>query len=171
MKAIMFLLTLLALPNAMLSAPADDLRHNQRARRVAMEQFRAGSPANALSHLQQNLRPEPGPGGDQTSLPQNLIEIAGDFYNRRELRLAREATLQAHHAAEPVLAGRSAASAVRRAHLHASLGVLYENVLFDLTTALACYDAALALHPTDTLSRGRRAVTAGKLQRRSGGAR
>jgi hypothetical protein len=171
MNAIVLLLTLFALPNAVLSAPADDLRHNQRARRVAMDQFRAGSPAHALTHLGQNLRPEAGAGGAQTALPQSLIEIAGDFYNRRELRFAREAALHAHQAAEPVLAGRSAASPVRRAHLYASLGVLYETVMFDLTTALACYDAALALHPTDTLSHGRRAATAGKLQRRNGGVR
>lgn len=171
MKATLFLLTLFVLTTATFSAPAADFRHNQRARRAAMDLFRAGSPANALSHLQQNLRPETGAGGDQTALPQNLIEIAGDFYNRRELRLAREATLHAHQAAEPVLAGRSAATTQRRAQLYASLGLLYESVLFDPTTALACYDAALGLHPTDTLSLTRRAATAGKLQRRNGGAR
>lgn len=171
MKATVLLLTLFAMPTALPSAPADDFRHNQRVRRIAMDQFRAGSPANALSHLRQNLRPEPGAGGDQTALPQNLIEIAGDFYNRRELRLAREATLQAQQAAEPVLAGRSAATASRRAQLSASLGVLYESVLHDLTTALACYDAALTLQPTDTLNRNRRDATAGKLQRHNGGAR
>lgn len=171
MKSIVFLLTLFALPTAVLSGPLDDLRHNQRARRAAIDQFRAGSPANALSHLRQNLRPEPGAGGDETALPQNLIEIAADFYNQRELRLAREVAQYAHQAAEPVLAGRSNATTQRRAQLYASLGLLYETVLFDLTTALACYDAALVLHPAETLSVGRRAATAGKLQRRNGGAR
>lgn len=171
MKATVFLLTFFVLPTVILSAPTDDLRHNQRTRRVAIEQFRAGSPANALSHLRQNLRPEPGAGGDQTALPQNLIAIAADFYNHRELRLAREAALHAHQAAEPVLAGRSTATTHRRAQLYASLGLLYETVLFDLTTALACYDAALGLHPADTLSLSRRAATAGRLQRRNGGAR
>lgn len=171
MKAIVFLLSLFALPAAVPAGPVDDFRHNQRARRVAIDQFRAGAPANALSHLRQNLRPEPGAGGDQTALPQNLIEIAGDFYNRRELRLAREAALLAHEAAKPVLAGRSAATTQHRAQMYAALGLLYETVLFDLSTALTCYDAALGLHPTDTLSLGRRAATAGKLQRRNGGAR
>jgi hypothetical protein len=171
MKATVFLFTLFALPTAVPAGPVDDFRHNQRARRVAIDHFRAGSSANALSHLRQNLRPEPGAGGDQTALPQNLIEIASDFYNHRELRLAREAALHAHQAAEPVLAGRSAATVHRRAQLYASLGLLYESVLFDLTNALACYDAALALHPTDPLSLDRRAATVGKLQRRNGGAR
>lgn len=171
MKAITLLFTLLTLPFVAWSAPKDDLRHNQRTRRAAMELFRSGSTANALSHLRQNLRLEAVTGGDQTTLPQNLIEIAGDFYNRRELSLAREAILQAHLAAEPVLAGLSAASSQRRAQLYASLGVLHESVLFDLTTALACYDAALTLQPADPVSRSRRALAAAKLQRRNGGAR
>jgi len=171
MKATVFLFILFALPTAVLSGPLDDSRHNQRTRRVAIDQLRAGAPANALAHLRQNLRPEPGAGGDQTALPQNLIEIAGEFYNRRELRLARESILLAHQAAEPVLAGRSTATAHRRAQLYASLGLLYETVLIDLTTALACYDSALGIHPSDTLSLSRRASTVGKLQHRTGGAR
>lgn len=164
-------LLVLGQPVAMSSAPPEDLRQNQRARRVAIEFFRAGSLGAAISHLRQNLRPEPAPGGDQTTLPQNLIEIAGEFYNRRELAHAREATLQAHLAAEAVLAGRTTATGQRRAQLYASIGALYESVRFDLATALACYDAALALQPGDPLVRSRRAAILDKQRRRTGGAR
>jgi hypothetical protein len=107
MKAFTLLLTLLLLPFDAWSAPRDDLRHNQRVRRAAMELFRSDSTASALSHLRRTLRPEAAAGGDQTTLAQSLIEIAGEFYNRRELPLARQAALQAQLAAEPILAGRS----------------------------------------------------------------
>jgi len=171
MKALTLLLALLLLPSAAWSAPRDDLRHNQRAWRAAMEFFRRDSPADALSHLRRTLRPEAAAGGDQTTLAQSLIEIAGEFYNRRELPLARQAALQAKLAAEPVFAGRSPATAQRRAQLYLSLGVLHETVLFDERAALACYEAAVGLQPSDPVSRTRRNLTTEKLQRRSGGAR
>jgi hypothetical protein len=171
MKAFTLLLTLLLLPFDAWSAPRDDLRHNQRVRRAAMELFRSDSTASALSHLRRTLRPEAAAGGDQTTLAQSLIEIAGEFYNRRELPLARQAALQAQLAAEPILAGRSPATASRRAQLYLSLGVLHETVLFDEKAAIACYDAAVALQPADPVSRSRRSLTSEKLQRRNGGAR
>lgn len=171
MNAIPILPLLFLLPCLASAALPDDVRMHQRTLRTASDLLRAGSTAGALSHLQQNIRPEPGPGGDQTALPQSLIEIACEFYNRRELHLARAAILQARQAAAPVLAGNTPATAQRRAHLYTSLGLLYETVLFDLGNAIACYDAALVLQPTDALSRARRANAVEKQTRRPGGAR
>lgn len=171
MKALLLLLTFLHLPLDMWSTPRDDFRQNQRARRAAMELFRSGSTATALLHLRRTLRPEAAGGGEQSTLAQGLIEIAGDFYNRRELPLARVAAQQALLAAEPVLADRSPATAQRRAQLYLSLGVLHESVLFDEKSALACYEAAVGLHPADPVSRNRRTLAMEKLLRRNGGAR
>jgi hypothetical protein len=164
------LLLLAVLPLAA-ATPPDRVIQNARTRRASAELIRAGSLGPAVAHLRQNLRPEPISGGDQTALPQSLLDIAAEFYNHREYALAREALLQAHLAAEAVLAGRTAATAARRAQIYSTMGVLYEIVLADQRTAFACFEAAVTLDPHDTNHRTRRAQLANRIAPVKGGPR
>ncbi len=164
------LLLLAVLPLAA-ATPPDRVVQNQRVRRAATDLIRAGSIGAAIAHLRQNLRPEPINGGDQTVLPQSLLDIAAELYNHRELARAREALLQAHLAAEAVLAGRTPATAARRAQIYSTLGVLYEIVLADQRTAFACFDAAVMLDPQDANHRTRRAQLSNRIAPAKGGAR
>jgi hypothetical protein len=157
------------LPLSVSGKAKEDLLQNQRARRAATELFRAGSPDAAVSYLKQNLRPETGPGGETTGLVQNLIEIAVSFFNRRELNLARLSAGQALLSAESIIKGQSQASALRRADLYGSLGVLHETVIFDLKSAQAFYDAAGALNPADELNQRRKKAVSEKDKLRAGG--
>ncbi|HCN28431.1 MAG TPA: hypothetical protein DIT64_06605 [Verrucomicrobiales bacterium] len=143
----------------------------QRTQRSAADLIRAGTPAQAVAHLRQNLRAEPGPGGEASALPQALLELAADFFNRREIAPARQALEQARTLAGPVLAGTTGATPQRRAQLYSSFGLLYEAILFDPANALACYEAALSLHPAEPLSRNRRLGLIEKQRRRMGGSR
>ncbi|MBM3852328.1 MAG: hypothetical protein FJ399_04140 [Verrucomicrobia bacterium] len=150
------------------AAAADPQRSALQARRTAIGLFASGQSAAAVAHLRTYLPPEAGPDGATTALVQGLIEITHSFYNQRRLNLAREVVAQAIVAADPVLAGRSAAPAVRRASLVSSLGLLSEEVLLDLRRAEGLYDAAAALEPTNSLHRARKQAVVNKQVPRGG---
>ena len=162
---------LVLLPLQASAGPKEDSLQNRRTRAAATNLFQADTPSSAMLHLRQNLRPETGPAGDITGLVQNLIEIAGDLYNRRDMKHARETTAQALLAAEPILSGQVQAPALRRADLYASLGVLHETVMFDLQTAQRYYDSATNLNPGDELNNRRKTAAVEKQRWRTGGGR
>jgi hypothetical protein len=171
MRTFIVLTALLLPPFAASAGPKEDLLQNQRTKRSAINLFQTDAAGVAVSYLRQNLRPENGPAGDVTGLVQTLIEIAGEFYNRRDMKRARETSVQAVSAAEPILSGQTQASALRRADLYASLGILHEIVMFDLRTAQTYYDAAILLNPADELSKRRKSAMVEKQQRLAGGGR
>jgi hypothetical protein len=156
-----------------LAGPKDEWVQKQRVERAALELFRSGSSASAVAQLRQNVRPEPGPGGDTVALTQHLVDIAVSFYNSREMHFARAATAQALAAAAPLLNGNGATlpAASRRADLFGSLGLLQESVMFDLVAAQKLYDAAAALNPGDKLHKRRSGHAAEKLKFKAGGSR
>lgn len=171
MRTLIVLTALILLTFSASAVPKEDSLQDRRTKRAAINLFQTGAPGSAVLYLRQNLRPEAGPAGDITGLVQGLIEIAGEFYNRRDIKRARETTAQALLAAEPILSGRTQASALRRADLYASLGVLHETVMFDLRSAQTYYDAASALNPADELIKRRKTANVEKQKPRDGGGR
>ena len=161
----------MSLPFSVSAGPKEDSLQNRRAKLSAITLFQKDAPDSAVLHLKQNLRPETGPSGDITGLVQNLIEIAGAFYNQRDLKRARETVAQALLAAEPILTGQTQASALRRSDLYTSLGMLHETAMFDLPGAQRYYDAASALNPGDPLNKRRKTVILEKRMRPVGGGR
>jgi hypothetical protein len=147
---------------------AESPKSNRAAQDVAADLFATAQGAAAVAHLRRDLRPENGPDGATTALAQSLVEIACRFYNQRQTNLARDAAVQAFAAADPVIRGKSTASTRRRSDLLGGLGVLCEEVLLDLESARAYYDAAAALNPGNKLNAQRRNAVAEKLQRAKG---
>jgi len=170
-KTLIVFIALTLQPVTAAAGPKEDSMQNRRTKHAAIALFQTDAPGSAVLYLRQNLRPETGPSGDVTGLVQSLIEIAGEFYNRRDMRRARETTAQALSVAEPILTGQMQASALRRAELNTSLGMLHETVMFDLKTAQTHYDAAGVLNPGDPLNKRRKTAIIEKPPRPAGGGR
>lgn len=152
-------------------AAQDERLQNARAKRAAVDLLRAGASAAAVAHLKQNLRPENGVNGEGVALVQSLIELAGLFYNRREMSLAREAAVQAVRESERVKGSGSGVASNRWAEIYLSLGTLYEIVIFDLRAAQNFYEAANALAPHDEFIKRRRNAVIEKQKLRGGAGR
>ena len=151
--------------------PKEDHLQNEKARRVATDLLRSGSNAAAFAHLKQNSRAEAGPRGNELGAVQALIALAGNLFNQRQIILARTVTLQAVSEAESVLDPRSGVDPRRKAELHASLGTLFEIVMFDLRGAQRQYETAAALSPQDPHLQRRKFAVIEKQKLPGGGSR
>ncbi len=133
-------------------------------RRSVMTLLEQGKTAEALVHLQKNL-----PAGDDeeraVAAARSMIRISYTFYNQKNLVMARVAAMEAIRLAEPILT--QARDSEHTAALANSLGVISENIFFDLSAAQQFYEIAVAANAADPVGKQRLGGVKERIETRS----
>jgi hypothetical protein len=148
MKRVLHLMLSICFAAAAAADPKADAIGNAKAQRHSADLFKSGNSSQAVATLDANLVTS-AKGDDRTiELAQRLLGICVEFYNRRQIRLAKEVASQAAALVEPVR--KKGKSGQELADLLNRLGGIFEDVFYDLDAALSYYDAAIAASPGHT---------------------
>lgn len=158
------LVSLMGEPQLSADPAAVKARSELRVRRSVMTLLEQGKTAEALAHLQKSL-----PAGDDEAkamaAARGMIRVSYTFYNQKNLVMARAAATEAIRLAEPILT--QARDSEHTAALANSLGVIAENIFFDLPAAQQFYEIAVAANAADPVGKRRLGEVKERIETRS----
>lgn len=168
MRLFLFFLSLVLPATVVFADPKEDAKIKDDASKSAADLFKTATPAAAVAHLQLTRPAEAIADGRLASTLQGLLEASYSLYNQRDLKHAQDAVWQALGVADPVLSGRTAMPAQRRAQLCNSLGLACETILRDRKMAGDLYRLAVQVNPADKAAVKRRDALAAEDKQRDG---
>jgi hypothetical protein len=154
MKIISLILVVFAAPLVLPANPQNDnISFNSGVRQAATKLYRDGKIDEGKNYLTNNLRSDSGSDALALGTAQQLIVISWTFYGERKVALAQEVASEALALASPLLVKSQPDS--RSADLFCNMGLLCEEVLFDLAGARSFYNRAIVLQPDNTIAKAR----------------